>query len=340
MYRNAGTDEIELAMTESGKTYSFNEDHDEKLPAQHWFQESDEGMILFIVFYTQACRWSRCLGCNLPSLCSKFHVAYDSIMDQIDVIFSNPEVLKYRDRISKLIISNNGSILDEDTFSSTALMYLMSKLNRNFVKLSSISIETRPEYIDYSELDFLSRALKEGLTPTFMELAVGFEAFDDEIRNTHLKKGLDLGVLEKSVKQMAKFGFRLKCYLMLKPVPGISREAAVKDVQSALLYLDRLSHAYGIPINAHINPTYVARGTALEEAFAAGHYHPPTLHDTVRVALAAKGTRVSVFIGLYDEGLAVPNGSFIRPGPGDQHMIEEMEKFNRIQNFRVLENLL
>ncbi|MFH0823824.1 MAG: hypothetical protein V2B18_13830, partial [Pseudomonadota bacterium] len=46
----------------AGKSYTFNDDHDETLPAQMWFQDSVEGEVLFIVFYSQACRWSRCLG--------------------------------------------------------------------------------------------------------------------------------------------------------------------------------------------------------------------------------------------------------------------------------------
>jgi len=32
---------------EAGKTYAFDERHDERRPAQMWFQESDEGLILF-----------------------------------------------------------------------------------------------------------------------------------------------------------------------------------------------------------------------------------------------------------------------------------------------------
>ncbi|MFC1855630.1 hypothetical protein ACFL2A_03710, partial [Thermodesulfobacteriota bacterium] len=146
---------------EAGKSYSFLEDHDKNRPVQMWFQESTEGVILFIVFYAQACRWSRCLGCNLPSQSSESHVDYKAMINQIDHIFADPEVVRRSDDIRKVIISNNGSILDENTFSSTALMYLMAKINLNLPSLTSLCLETRPEYIDFEELEFLSRALHE-----------------------------------------------------------------------------------------------------------------------------------------------------------------------------------
>ena len=34
------------------KSYAFDNDHDPSLPAQMWFQQSSEGEVLFIVFYS------------------------------------------------------------------------------------------------------------------------------------------------------------------------------------------------------------------------------------------------------------------------------------------------
>ena len=136
MKPEAITKQILFGSQKAGKTYTFDEEHDETLPAQMWFQESDEGLILFIVFYSQACRWSRCLGCNLPSKVSQAHVSYKSLMAQIDNVFADPQVRSRRLSIRKVIISNNGSVLDEDTFSSTALMYLIAQLNLNIPNLS------------------------------------------------------------------------------------------------------------------------------------------------------------------------------------------------------------
>ena len=305
--------QIRSGSEKGNKTYAFNENHNPDRPADFWFQESQEGPVLFIVFYSQACRWSRCLGCNLPALMSASHVPFERIMNQIDFIMGHPDVRERAGSIRKVIVSNNGSVLDEATFSSTALMYLLAKLNLTFPDLGVLTLETRAEYVDFAELEFISRALKEGATETALELAIGFEAFDEKIRNEVFDKGLSLPVFESLVRDVAPYGFWLKTYFMQKPVPGISDEDAVSDIQMAIGYLAGLIDTFNVPINMHLNPTYVARGTLLEQAFNQGSFIPPVLTDVAKAALSAKGTALTLFIGLSDEGLAVPGGSFIRP---------------------------
>jgi radical SAM enzyme (TIGR01210 family) len=326
---------IEKGSRKAGKTYHFNERHDHASPWKMWFQESDEGLILFIVFYSQACRWSQCLGCNLPSKMSQEHVSYKDLVHQIDHIFCNPKVVHKQDKIHKVIVSNNGSILDEDTFSSTALMYLLVQVNMNMPNLKVLSIETRAEYVDLAELEFLSRALAESDGKATLEIAIGFEAFDEHIRNDVFFKGLTLKRLEQMVEDMAPFGFRLKCYFMQKPVPGMTETEAVEDIHSAIDYLGMLSDKYGVAINMHLNPTYVATGTKLEEAFLEGKFSPPFLKNVAKAALQARNTPVSIFIGLNDEGLAAEGGSFIRRG--EEELVEQLEEFNRTQDFEILE---
>ena len=86
-------------------------------PVDTWTQDSTDGRIMFIVFYTQACRWRRCIGCNFHDNASKVHVNYDNIINQIDYVLDN---IAPSDNINKVILSNGGSMLDEDTFSTTA----------------------------------------------------------------------------------------------------------------------------------------------------------------------------------------------------------------------------
>jgi len=299
-----------------------------------WFQESNEGLILFVVFFTQACRWSRCLGCNLPSMSSLGPVGYRPLVDQVDHLFADPEVAARCNEIRKLIVSNNGSVLDEVTFSSTALIYLMARINLNLPNLAVLCLETRPEYVDLAELEFLARAAREGDTPTEIEVAIGFEAFDDRVRNEVFKKGLELDAFERFIADLAPHGFRVKTYFMQKPVPGLSDADAVLDIRRAIDYLARLARRHGVTINLHLNPTYVAAGTALEREFSEGNYTPPRLLDVARAALHARDTGLGVFLGLYDEGLAVPGGSFLRAG--DAPLVAAMERFNQTQDYRIL----
>jgi uncharacterized Fe-S cluster-containing MiaB family protein len=99
-------------------------------------------------------------------------------------------------------------------------------------------------------------------------------------------------------------------------------------------YLDSIAKKYSLEINMHLNPTYVATGTELAHAFSRGEYTPPTLESVRKAALHAKNTSVSVFIGLNDEGLAVPGGSFIRDG--DRKLAALLEEFNSTRNYDLL----
>lgn len=334
----AETNQVEkqiLEGTRQGqKGYEFDTGHDSRRPADLWFQESVEGEILFVVFYTQACRWSRCLGCNLPSRMSRHHVGFKALLAQVDWVFAQPEVQRRRTRLRKVIVSNNGSVLDEKTFSSTALMYLAAQVNLHLPNLAVMCLETRVEYVEVAELEFLARALAEGETPSTLELAVGFEAFDERIRNRVFDKGLDLARFEQLCEAMAAYRFQLKCYFMQKPVPGMTDEDAVQDIHRAIDYLSQQVQRHGLKINLHLNPTYVAYGTRLEESFRKGEYSPPRLRDVARAALHGEGKPISIFLGLSDEGQACAGGSFRRPG--EEALVEQLERFNRTQDYRWL----
>lgn len=308
---------------------------DNTKPVDTWFSHSPDGLVLFVIFYTRACRWNRCTGCSLPMLAAKEDVDFRALMAQIDFVYSKPGIVQKFNDIRQIVVSNNGSVLDEATFSSTALIYFIAKTNMLVPNLSTLTIETRPEYVDIAELEFISRAIREGRTPTNLEIAIGLEAYDNRIRNKIFRKGLALATIEQLAEKLARHSLRLKCYFMQKPVSGITDEEALQDVRDAIDYLDKLASRFGIKVNIHLNPTYVAVGSALEEAFKNGEYEPPYLRDVARAVMHAKEKNISVCIGLNDEGLAVPGGSFVRDSDGD--FVKRLDEFNSTQDFQLLD---
>jgi len=306
-------------------------------PFQWWFQNTPQGLTLFIVFYCQACRYRLCSGCGLHKTMSKDHIDYRQIMHQIDYIFNAPQILDHSHEIKKVIVSNNGSVLDEDTFSSTALMYLIAQVNTHFPTLEILSLESRAEHVDLCELEFLRRALHEG-SMEHVEIAIGFEIFDDIIRNKIFRKGLSRKQFEKFVGLMADHNFWVKCYFMLKPTSLFTTKDAIIDIHKAIDYLSDQAKKTGAHINMHLNPTFVGEGTELHKEFEAGEFEPPTLADTARAALHAKGKPITVYLGISDEGLAVPGGSFIREG--DEERLELCSKYNTTYDYSFLEKLI
>lgn len=318
---------------EAGKTYSFN-NQSSCLPAQHWFQDTINGYTLFLVFYTMACRWASCLGCNLPSKSSQTLVNFESLMRQIDYVFFDLLNNEQKVNLRQIIISNNGSILDQDTFSSTALIYLIAKMNIECPNISVLTLETRPEYVDDAELEFIHRSLQEGKTPTNLEIAIGFEIFDNYLRNNCFDKGLEIDVFEKMAIRLARYKYQLVTYFMFKPLPQMTEKAAIKDIHNAINYLDMIVEKHKIQLTLYLNPTYVATGTQLETAFLKKEYYPPNLESVVEAIKPAKDTAIKVYVGLSDEGLAVPNGSFRRQG--DDEIFSKLAKFNATQDYSLL----
>jgi len=321
---------IEKRTKLGGKTYEFADQANPRLPAQHWFDESVEGRLLFIILYTQACKWSQCLGCNLPSAMSSGHIPFQDIMKQIDFVFDYLVDSREKDRLRKIILSNNGSILDEDTFSTTALVYFVAKMNMACPKVRCLTIETRPEYADMEELEILARVLREGERPTYLELAIGFEAFDERIRNDVFRKGLTLEGFEDFVTKVAKHKFRLKVYFMLKPIPDLEEAEAVEDIKRAMDYLNAISSRFDLSINMHLNPTYAAKGTPLAVAFAEGRFCPPKISSLVELVHYNIGKPLSLFIGVHDEGLSVPGGHCFHGVSPD--VIGRFRDFNQTQD--------
>jgi radical SAM enzyme (TIGR01210 family) len=334
---------------EASKTYSFTNTGNPRIISEHWFQNTPEGKTLFLVFYTQACSYSKCTGCSLPSRMSEYHIGYKDLIMQVKSVFHHILSQEEKDEINKIIISNNGSVLDEKTFSTTALIYLISAINLECKNTRVISLETRPEYVEIEELEVIARALIEGDTPSALELAIGVEAFDEEIRNKRFNKGLDLVKIESMAEMLNSINLKfekkypsvfkkmkMKAYFMLKPVTGMTDEEAVEDIKNGIEYLHKLSLNYNIGINMHLNPTYVAKGTILEDEFKKGHYIPPTLELVKEAVLFAEDKKITIYIGLNDEGLAVNGGSFIRENEKDRLLVCDLEKFNSTLDFNLL----
>ena len=126
---------------------------------------------------------------------------------------------------------------------------------------------------------------------------------------------------------MAAHDFGLKCYFMQKPLPELDDAAAVADIHKAIEYLSKLAERSGARVSMHLNPTFADRGTPLAEALLAGTWSAPRLVDVARAVRHTRHHPLPIYVGLSDEGLAVPGGSFRRPQDAD--WLARLEAFNR-----------
>jgi radical SAM enzyme (TIGR01210 family) len=300
-----------------------------------WFYKNYLGDGLFVVLYTPKCRYKLekggCASCSLPTLSSKNkQVIKEDIINQINYVFENISP-REKEKIREMIISNNGSILDFKTMNYEALKYFIKKSVKELEYLKQIVFETRIDnYSDFTKMNDLVE-LKNKIKPEIeYEIAIGFEIFDDYLRNNYYKKGIDKKILEENLKKLSNLDINLRIYMMYKAVPDkfMDTDKAVEDINNAAEYFSNLSEKYNINIILHITPTYLSKGTKLYKDYEKGLYIPVNLKDIKKLFNGLKiFPNIKYYISLNTEGLG--NDYFSKEEYKEFLEIKrEIEKFN------------
>ncbi|WP_455756442.1 hypothetical protein [Sulfurimonas sp.] len=276
-------------------------------PMEFWFYNSIIGRSLFLVLYTPKCRYAKCSGCNLPSLSSQDKTTSPSkVYKQVDYVLHESISSGEKNTIKEVIVSNNGNLFDIKTMPTLSLLYSINTLIEELPNLKKIVIESRIEYLNEHQLKTIEEVVSAHEERNIqIEIALGFEIFDDEIRNGYYKKGFNKSDLEKLMPLFSKYNISLKFYMMYKAVPNMSTKNAIADINNASVYAHELFNEYSVGINIHISPTYVAVGTLLEKEFNEGNYEPPGPKEVNKLCNELiLYNNVSYYISLNDEGLS------------------------------------
>jgi radical SAM enzyme (TIGR01210 family) len=276
-------------------------------PMEFWFYNSANGNALFLILYTPKCRYAKCSGCNLPSLSSQEKTTSPSaVYKQVDYVLKESISTGEKKSIKEVILSNNGNLFDIKTMPTLSLLYTINTLIEELPHLKKIIIESRIEYLNEHQLKTIEEVLSAHEDRNIkIEVALGFEIFDDEIRNGYYNKGFYKSALEKLMPLFAKYNISLKFYMMYKAVPQMTTQDAIIDINNVSEYAKTLVETYQVDINIHISPTYVAVGTQLEKEFNKGNFTPPGPKEIAMLCdeLTLHGN-VSYYISLNDEGLS------------------------------------
>lgn len=300
-------------------------------PTQFWFYKGEQGRGLFLVLFGKRCAYAQCASCNLHMIGRDNSLNVSDYYAQVDETLDRLLTSTERQSLTETILSNNGSLFDQKTFPISALLYSVVRIAEALPKLKKVTLETRAEYVDEARMALVKESLEAVRPDITLELAIGVEMQDEHLRNKVFKKGLSNQSLRRCAKSVASASSSLRLYYMYKPLPNMTDEEAQCDILQALEYASCLKSDLGLDLTVHLNPTYVAKDTVLEQAFREGRYEPPSLPDVVDVLRQASPLNVSVYVGLNDEGLAVEGGSFLKPEHSDA--LSALRKFNSTQKF-------
>jgi len=129
-------------------------------------------------------------------------------------------------------------------------------------------VESRCEQLTEEKL-----AWATSINDTFT-VAIGLEAYDDEVLRFHVNKGFSTASWDRAVANLQKFNLRIKTYLMFKP-PFMNEADAldhcVKWIGAVAEQSDEIS----------VNPMNIQRGTVIDRLHRHNEYRPPWLWSLV-----------------------------------------------------------
>ena len=302
---------------------------DKTKPLFHWYVDSAYGKELVFALYTRPCRYGRCAFCSLPDMSEGGEtVSAADIEKQVDYILAQ-YTQEQINNIAKISIYTASSSLDQECLPTRSLMYLTLKVSF-LPKLKIISLETRPEYVEDWELKALQNVLGEKVQ---LEVGIGYETHNQELRNKILEKGLTTKALHRLMKMLSDNSASLKAYLMLKPHPSLNEEQGIVEAQNGIQEIFDLGKAYDVPVSIHLNPTYIAEGCSLTKEMLDSGFQPPELSSVIKVIEFASRLKTSIYVGLDDEGMAVEGGTFGSTELDKDKTVKAILDFNRHQDF-------
>lgn len=282
---------------------------------------------LLLILNTKRCRY-QCFYCNLPRHSSRKWISGKDVIKQY--VSAMSELRHGLHLVDRFTISNEGSVLDFDTFPEDALKEILLS-SAEIKSLKEIFIESRVEFAQYDVLNWM-KSLNEKVTYWIL---TGFETLNDDLRTGILGRREEVNDFLEGLDRLSANNIGLASYIIYKPAPVMTDEEAYLEAKETCDFLITETRKRNIPLLLRINPMYVAAGTRIEKQVnALEQYTPPNLHDVMKLADYVRQNSVDVYIGLSDEGLSKPHYTYRGRPEFSKDQIKECIKFNDNPSYR------
>ena len=285
---------------------------------------------LLVIFNTKRCRYN-CYFCSLPSVCSPLWVSEQDILDQFEYILNElKHSLSVLDRIT---ISNNGSVLDQETMPPQSLIKISSCI-KEIRRVRTLVLETRLEFVDCRTI----KKIKEANPRAALKILTGFETLNPDIRDKILGKKETLSVFEDGLNKVAESRADLTAFVLFKPSPTMTDSEAYLEANASIEYLVRQCKRRNIQLTVRLNPMYAAKGSRwAEAALALPEYKPPRLSDVLKLAVEKRSMGIPIYIGLSTENLDLEGGSYRFREDYSPELLKKAILFNTCRILEVME---
>lgn len=248
-------------------------------PTATWVEQdrlyTEQVQALTIILQTQGCSWAQnhggCTMCGYTKDSSPISPPPTALESQFSFALQKAQKVP----VSVIKVFTSGSFFDETEIPPITRQNILKQLTK-LPNLRNVVFETRPEYVHQDVLVDTKRILGD----ISLEIAIGLETSNDQIRETYIHKGFRYQDFTRAAKIIRAQDCSLRAYLLLKP-PFLTEQEAIEDAITSAL-----AAAQDGATTISINPATVHNGTLLEQLWRQKWYRPPWLWS-VQQALAA-----------------------------------------------------
>ncbi|DAC21654.1 MAG TPA: TIGR01210 family radical SAM protein [Candidatus Poseidoniales archaeon] len=226
-----------------------------------------------VILRTKGCHWWWSSGCTF---CGYFNDTRDDVTNEdlhAQWAYAKSKFDDFKDH-AMVKVYTSGSLLEDREipveFQETVLRDCQT-LGKELI------VESRCEQLTEKKLAWATSF------NTSFAVAIGLEAYDDEVLRFHVNKGFTTKSWDRAVTNLKKFNIRVKTYLMFKP-PFMNEADAllhgVKWIEDVAEQSDEIS----------VNPMNIQRGTIIDRLHRHNEYRPPWLWSLVEMIRRAHPT--------------------------------------------------
>ncbi len=286
---------------------------------------------LMLVLRTPPCEYNRCTMCGFDNNAGR-NIRLQNVQRQ----YQNGIAGEDFSGIRRIDFPTAGSFYNDRELSPESRNYLFSEVSK--LPVDSVMVETRVDYLTEEKVRESKSYLREDQS---IELAIGLESADDNIRNKVLYKGLSKKGFERFAGICKNTDSRLLAYVLIKS-PTLTEAEAIEDAVQTADYVYKIAHDRGIKARVAFKPMFIPEGTELEEQYLSREYQLPKLWTTVetvkRTTQLASYQPNSIFVGMFDEDLSGDRFSS-NCDECNSKVVEALKKFNGTQDISELERL-
>ena len=259
---------------------------------------NQESLTLIITLTPIGCQWAREGGCTM---CGEF----ESSDRQIEILkdpkfhisqfargITDPAIWKIVHetglKISRIRIYQEGNYTNESETSSITQETVI-RLATMVPEVKKITIESRPQYLNNTNVVFLSNLLKD--TNIQLEIGMGLEAKDDVIRNICINKNGSDRQFKDTVALLKTHGILPLAYVILKP-PFLTEQESIEEAVETIHYANEIGFS-----RISLEPMTIHGYTLVDALRFLGKYETPWLWSVIEVLKKCSDCTVKPGVG-------------------------------------------